>query len=257
MFKLVSYMDKIIGKGRVTANSVIVYSSTLYKLMGKKKVKLSFSDSDAYPFARFLIMGMNQEEYSMFLLGKQGTTHMSLLQIANIRNQKVLGQDWTRDSKYSSMTQPLSSGRIWTNEKIIVMRDNRPSPNVVQYAISQLKQHGISDIDSYKLLYEDNSNCIHECQLQDYISGCASEFGYQTTEEIPSENSHSNKFREPNGMSQAEYNFNKRYGLGDSIKPKHNILTETAQNNVIRLTENQFKKLLSDSITRILKEISL
>ena len=245
-------MDRIIGKGRVTANSVIVYASSLYRLMGKKKVKLSFSDSDAFPFARFLIMGMNQEQYSIFLLGKQGTTHASLFQIANMKNQKMLGQNWVRDSRYSSMTQPFSSGRIWTNEKIIVMRDNRPSPNIVQYAISQLRQHGIQDIESYKLLYEDNNNCIHECQIQDYISGCSSQFGYQTSEEVPSENPNSNKYKEPNGMSQAEYNFNKRYGLGDSVKPKYDILSEEAssENSVIRLTENQFKKLLSESMSR-------
>lgn len=245
-------MDRIIGKGRVTANSVIVYASSLYKLMRKKKVKLSFSDSDAYPFARFLIMGLNQEPYSIFLLGKQGTTHASLFQIANLRNQKVLGPDWSRDKRYQSLTNILSSGRIWTNEKIIVMRDNRPSPNVVQYAISQLKQNGVSDIDSYRLLYEDNNNLIHQCSIDDYIRGCASEFGYQTAENLPSENSENNKFKEPNGMSQAEYNFNKRYGLGDSIKPKCNVLTE--HSNVIRLTEKQLQKLLSESISNILKK---
>ena len=154
-------MDKIIGKGRVVANSVVVYTSYLNKLIRKKAIKLSFTDFDAFPFARFLVMGMNHEQYSVFLLGKQGTTHASLFQIANKNNQKTLGQYWARDSKYNYLTQPLSSGRIWTNKKIIVMRDNRPSPNIVKYVISLLEQYGILDIESYKLLYEDNNNCIH------------------------------------------------------------------------------------------------
>ena len=248
-------MDRIIGKGRISANSVIIYSSSLSKLFGKKKIKLSFSDSDAFPFARFLVMGINKEIVSIFLLGQQGTTHGSLFQIANTRNQKTLGQFWSRDSKYLSLTKILSSGRIWTNEKIIVMRDNRPSPNIVQYAVSQLRQQGISDIDSYKLLYEDNNNCIHECQVEDYIKGCANNFGYQTTEELPLQNVNSRKCNEPNGMCQAEYNFYKRYGLGDSVESKNNIITEISNNKrkTIRLTETEFKEMLIECISKILK----
>lgn len=172
-------------KDNFSANRVVVYSSLLSKLFGRKKIALSFSDTDAFPFARFLIMGMNQEEYSIFLLGQQGTTHANLFQEANVRNQKLLGQYWFKDNKYKSLTGILSAGRIWTNEKTIVMRDNRPSTNTVQYAISQLKRHGITDIESYKLLFEDNRSCIHECQLQDYLNGCANEYGYTTREETP------------------------------------------------------------------------
>lgn len=56
-------------------------------------------------------------------------------------------------------------------------------------------------------------------------------------------------------MSQAEYNFYKRYGLGDSVESKHNVITETSncRLNTIRLTEIEFKEILAESISKILK----
>lgn len=259
-------MDKIIGKGKISANSVIVYPSKLLRFFRRKKVTLSFTDKDAYPFARFLIIGVNQEVQSKFFLGKQGTTHGSLFQLANIENQKILGKDWIRDNQYKNLTNILSAGRIWTSSQILVMRDPRPSHKIVKYVISQLCRQGINNIENYRMLYEDNQSYIHECNVKDYLDGCASQYGYQTNEEIPTVTpsiTKSKRFIEPMGMSQAEYNYYKRYGLGDSKIPKVVNLADNlnAPNKIIkkkftlRLTESQLKKLITECVMNIIKKV--
>lgn len=190
-------MDKIIGKGTSSANRVIVYSNLLNRVIGRKKYVLSFQDNDAFPFGRFPIMKLNGEVIYKFYLGNQGQTHSTLQQNANVENQKLLEDDWLRNPKYNAFSKQFkiqSAGRIWTNQKILVMRDLRPEPQVVKYAITQLQKSGISDIMSYNMLYGDNQGYIHQCTLEDYLNGSANSFGYQTSEDLPTYTYDSNEF---------------------------------------------------------------
>lgn len=227
-------MDKIIGKGRISANSVVVFTSAISKFLGRKKLHLSFMDSDAYPFARFLIMGKNQEIVSKFFLGAQGTTHGGLFQRANVENQEILGPDWVRNPNYKHLSRILSAGRIWTEKKIIVMRDARPEPCIVAWAANQLNRYGVTDIESYQLLYEDSTGNIHSCQIHDYLNGSADNYGYLTHEEMPSSAesaTNSKTYLDRSPMSQAEYNYYRRYGLGDDIMPRKANLREGEHGN--------------------------
>lgn len=189
-------MDTIIGQGHITANSVIIYSSLFSKIFGRKNIELSFSDKDAYPFGRFPIIRLNQEIQFKFYIGNYGSTHGSLLQMANDENRKTLGTDWIHNPQYQNFTAMFkiqSAGRIWINRKIIVMRDERPEPNIVNYAMVQLFNNGISDIMTYNLLYMDDNNRIHKCTMDDYIKGCADSFGYKTHENLPSSHQNTNE----------------------------------------------------------------
>lgn len=171
-------MDRKIGKGTLSANSVIVYSSIFSRLLGLSRYRLSFSDPDAYPFGAFFVVENNMNVEHLFVVGKQGTTHRSLFQIVNSKNQRYLGENWWQDRRYLSLARMFSSGRIWTKKKIIVMRDNRFEPKDILYVVSQLTNRGIPDIYSYVLLYEDDYSCIHECEIIDYINGCADKYVY-------------------------------------------------------------------------------
>ena len=171
-------MDRIIGKGTLSANSVIVYSSIFSRLLGLSRYRLSFSDPDAYPFGAFFVVENNMNVEHLFMVGKQGTTHRSLFQFINSKNQRFLGENWWHDRRNLTLTRMFSSGRIWIQRKIIVMRDNRPDPKDVDYAMSQLTNRGIPNILSYVLLYEDDDACIHECEVIDYINGCADKYVY-------------------------------------------------------------------------------
>ena len=175
-------MDEIIGKGKITANSVIVYS----RILSRVKIHLSFNDEDAIPFGSFPIYNLNGNVTYKFYMGKRGQTHGSLLQQANIDNQKLLGSDWMHNGKYANFVKEFRiscGGRIWTNKRVIAMRSYLPIPQMVEYANSMLNKHGINTED-YKILYSDDNNRVHSCTINDYIGGCASEFGYKTKEII-------------------------------------------------------------------------
>lgn len=242
-------MDTIIGKGRISANSVIVYKSLLTKTIGKKYISLSFTDNDALPFGRFPIFNLNHEITYRFYIGKIGTTHGSLLQQANEDNQKILGTDWMHNSKYSKFVSEFSiksAGRIWKDRKILVMRDILPSIDIVKYAISQLNIRGF-DVYSYNMLYNDPNGNVHICGVQDYINGCSSEYGYNTEEDfyfLSHNNGSSEKQHDGRYVTKAEIDFYKRYGLGDSVEPRHAILTES-----------QLKSVVKRVVVKILNEI--
>lgn len=243
-------MDKIIGRGKISANSVIVYSNLLNRAIGRKKYVLSFQDNDAFPFGRFPIMKLNGEVIYKFYVGNQGEAHIALQQIANIENQRTLGSNWFRNPKYSDFSKQFriqSAGRIWVHQKIMVMRDSRPTPQIVKYVIFQLQSSGVIDIMSYKMLYEDNQGYIHQCTVEDYLKGSASSFGYQTSEDIPNNSEEENNKKElTREIPQAEYNFYKRYGLGDSKKPRFTNLNETL------IGKLRIKEIISETLNRFL-----
>lgn len=61
-------------------------------------------------------------------------------------------------------------------------------------------------------------------------------------------------------VTQAERNFYLRYGMGDSIEPKYNIIAENInynrnmKKNRIRLTESQLHRVIKESVNKVLKE---
>ena len=182
-------MDKVIGIGHITANSVIVFSSIITKLIKKELCHLSFKDNDAKPFGRFPIIKLNGEIQNKFYIGRNSETHGTLLQCANEDNQKVLGSDWLHNSKYKKLVDDFkikSAGRVWTEKKIIVMRDTLPAPNIVQYVKYMLYMNGIN-IEDYDMLYGDQSGKIHQCSVNDYINSNIPIKSFVTTEDLPTD----------------------------------------------------------------------
>lgn len=57
-------------------------------------------------------------------------------------------------------------------------------------------------------------------------------------------------------VTQAEKNFYLRYGMGDSVEPKYNIIKESKNMNkkFIRLNESELHKIVKESVNRILRE---
>lgn len=176
-------MDRIIGKGKITANRVVVLS----KILNRVKIRLSFNDEDAIPFGSFPIYNNMGNITNKFYLGKKGQTHCDLLQQANMDNQELLGSDWMYNSKYTNIVKGFGiscGGRIWTDKEFFVMRSCLPVPQMVEYVKSMLEEHEMN-LESYKMLYSDSDNRVHCCSINDYINGCASKFGYKTNEIVP------------------------------------------------------------------------
>lgn len=179
-------MDNIIGIGRVTANSVVIYKSIFYKIIGRKLMTLSYIDDDAQPFGRFPIFNPDNEIIYKFYIGDFGDTHGTLLQFANIDNQRILGNDWMHNPQFADLVSNFkiqSAGQLWNNRHLIVMRDTLPTPEIVKYALTQLTLQGY-DISDYRLLYSDSNNKIHLCTILDYLSGSASKYGYKSSEDL-------------------------------------------------------------------------
>lgn len=63
-------------------------------------------------------------------------------------------------------------------------------------------------------------------------------------------------------VTQAEKNFYLRYGMGDSIEPKYNLVNENKQyktyrnmnKKLIRLTESDLHRIVKESVKRVLRE---
>lgn len=245
-------MDKIIGFGDIKANEVVVYSNRLTQTLGIKKrdYSLSFDDGDAIPFGRFPVYRLNGEIRYKFYIGTAGMTHGSLLQKANEDNQKILGGDWMRNPKYNKISSDFkiqSAGRLWVGKNIIVMRDPMPTPNIVEYAVSELSRNGFP-CSQYSMLYSDDDHHVHLCLVSDYISGCASQYGYKTQEDLSFLNAGiiDKDVSKNNGnkrqVTQAEINFYKKYGIGDSVLPKRVMLTES---QLVSIVSRIVRKILT------------